>query len=149
MNAAFRFLVAATACLLYPAWAQAQDAGSASLSITTPVCGGKFKCSPTRGTQCFITVKGTASGLKSGDYVSLLMQLQGGVQWWVGGNSVAVDNIHNNSWTIGMVGLDTNSITKDFVALAVATNYPMQAGKQYNASPSSIVSPSCDWTLDN
>jgi hypothetical protein len=109
------------------------------ISITKPI--NTFSCESVRDNQCFFTVRGTATGLEDGDYISVLLQLAGGKEWWQGGNSVRYRNgSKKNSWTISMISVDPSSEFKNYVATAIVTRKPLLSGKKYSDLPSYLVS---------
>ncbi len=63
----------------------------------------------------------------------------------MGGNSVKY-TLSNKTWVIGMVGLDTKSITNEFVAAPIVSNSPLESGGKI---PDDGSYSSCNWELDN
>ncbi|MCB2261866.1 MAG: hypothetical protein LGR52_02840 [Candidatus Thiosymbion ectosymbiont of Robbea hypermnestra] len=123
---------------------------SRTINITSPSCGGTFSCEAVRGNECFFTVQGTANGLTDGDYVSLLLKIVGGREWWQGGNSVGYNEDFSDSWIISMVSVDPTGISRNFVGRAIVTRGPQRSGRKYSRFPSDVAistSAFCQWTL--
>lgn len=119
-----------------------------TISIASPTCGGTFSCEAIRDNQCFFTVKGAAKNLQDGDYVSLMLKIAGGAEWWQGGNSVGFKQDFDDSWAIGMVSVDPAGISKNFVGRVIITDSPLVPGHKYSVIPKNFgTSAFCQWTL--
>ena len=70
------------------AFAQSPQNTRTSISVTSPQHGSRIKCEAIKEQQCFFTAQGTASNLGTGRYISLMLRVPGGIEWWHPGNSI-------------------------------------------------------------
>jgi hypothetical protein len=85
------------------AFAQSPQNTSTSISITSPQHGSRIQCQAITNRQCFFTVQGKASNLGEGRYISLMLRVPGGAEWWHSGNSISPTS---NTWNTSMISVD-------------------------------------------
>ncbi len=107
-----------------------------SVSITSPK--GKFQCDTITENKCFFSVKGKASNLKDGDYLSVLLTSSGNT-WWQGGESIKYGSVFNTEWIVMMVSVDPNGETKNWVLRAMITQKPEDPGTTWPEFPTNVI----------
>jgi hypothetical protein len=129
---------------------ESQEDIERKVSITLPKCGGTFRCESIRDNQCFFTVKGTSSNIQEGEFISIMLKFPSGEEWWQGGNSLSKDEFIGDDWTISMISVDPNGISKYFNLRAIVTEKPLLSGMQYTDLPPYLaVSTICLLQLSN
>ncbi len=103
-----------------------------TISITSPQHGSRIQCSRQSGGQCYFTVQGRVSNLSQGNYLSLMLTVPGGGQWWHSGNSI---NPTNNTWNISMVSVDPNTLSDRIEAVVIVTSNSIPPGEGFDSLP--------------
>jgi len=89
----------------------------------------------TEGNRGFFTVHGSSAGLKKGDYVSILLKIPGGDEWWHAGDSIKYEEDFSKDWIISMLSVDLDRSYTNIIAIAIISNKKLPIGQTYNEIP--------------
>jgi hypothetical protein len=116
-----------------------------TISVKSPKTN--FKCEKKEENKCFFTVKGIASNLQKGDYLSLLLKIPSGETWWQGGESIKYQDDFSADWVISFASFDPSK-NSNFTAVVIATTSPLGSGGTWDNIPANVgKSPIYQWEL--
>jgi hypothetical protein len=110
----------------------AQSPKKTSISITSPQHGSRIQCLAKKNNQCFFKVQGKASNLGKDKYISLMLQVPGGNQWWHSGNSIRSTS---STWNISMISVDLGQSFDQVEAKVIVTTSSLPSGQTYQSLP--------------
>ncbi|ACF13142.1 hypothetical protein Ctha_0673 [Chloroherpeton thalassium ATCC 35110] len=115
--------------------AQSVSQLSRRVTIEKPQNQSIIRYDYTEGNKGFFTATGLASGLKKGDYLSILLKVSGGEEWWCAGESMRYGDDFTGNWSMSMLSVDLKKSYRNIVGLAVISENKLQTGQTYKELP--------------
>lgn len=113
-------------------WCEQKQCKEKVVTISTPQHDIRLECQQKRNNQCFFTVQGRVYNISTDKYLSLMLRVPGGDEWWHSGNSIRPSN---NTWVISMISVDLDKLYDRVEAKVIVTSSSIPSGKPFTELP--------------
>ena len=102
------------------------------VTISTPQHDIRLECQQIRNNQCFFTAQGRVYNISTDQYLSLMLRVPGGDEWWHSANSIRPSK---STWVISMISVDLDKLYDRVEAKVIVTSSSIPSGQTFKELP--------------